>query len=98
MSFEEKVFTEKLDALRYSREQSGQFFEATVPYGKGPESVYIVAVSEHRAKLALVGYLMGLKKWPKKKQDEEYIAALEAEAEKAKQVDADKKKQDLDLP
>lgn len=98
MSVEEKVFTEKLEALRYNREQSGQFFEATVPYGKGPQSLYIVAVSEHRAQLALVGYLMGLTKWPKKKQDEEYIAALEAEADKIKQAEADKKKQDLDLP
>lgn len=97
MSVEEKVFTEKLEALRYNREQSGQFFEATVPY-KEPKTLFIVAVSEHRAQLALVAYLMGVTKWPKKKQDEEYIAALEAEADKSKQAEAEKKKQDLDLP
>lgn len=79
---EEKVFTERLAALRYNREQSGQFFEATVPYKDEPKTLYIVAVSEHRAQIALVEHLMGLTKWTKKKQDEEYIAALEAETNK----------------
>lgn len=75
---EEKVFTDKLSALRYNREQSAQFFEATIPYKDEPKDVYVVAVSKHRAQVALVDYLMALQKWPKKKQDEQYIAALEA--------------------
>jgi len=88
---EEKVFTDKLEALRYNREHSGQFFEAIVPYKDEPETLYVVAVSEHRAQLALVAYLMDVTKWTKKKQDEEYIEALEAESDK-------KKQQDVDLP
>jgi hypothetical protein len=78
---EEKVFTDKLAALRYNREQSGQFFVATVP-GEQPKTVYVVAVSRHAAQIALVAYLMGLEKWTKKQQDEQYIAALEAETVK----------------
>ena len=78
---EERVFSDKLAALRYNREQSGQFFEATVPY-KEPKELYIVAVSEHRAQIALVDYLMDVNKWSKKKQDEQYIAALEEESRK----------------
>lgn len=79
--FEEKVFTELLPALRYNREQCGQFFEATVP-GKEPKTVYVVAVSLHRAQIALVDYLMLVTKWTKREQDEEYINALEVEASK----------------
>lgn len=79
--FVERVFTDRLSALRYNREQCGQFFEATVP-GEEPETVYVVAVSVHRARVALVIYLMSVEKWTKKKQDEQYIAALEAEAAK----------------
>ena len=78
--FEEKVFTNKLEALRYNREQSGQFFEATVP-GEEPKTVYVVAVSKHRAQIALVDYLMDVTKWSKRKQDEQYIEALEATQE-----------------
>lgn len=81
---EAKVFTDKLEALRYNREQSVQFFEATVPYKDEPKKLYVVAISEHSAQLALVAYLMGVTKWPKRKQDEQYIEALEAEAAKAK--------------
>jgi len=87
---EEKVFTDRLPALRYNREHSGQFFEATVP-GDEPHTVYVVAVSLHAAQIALVAYLMNVTKWTKKKQDEQYIAALEAESDK-------KKQQDVDLP
>ena len=78
--FAEQVFTDKLAALRYNRGQSGQFFEATVP-GDEPTTVYVVAVSLHRAQLALVAYLMGVTKWSKRKQDDEYIEALEATQE-----------------
>ena len=81
---EAKVFTDKLEALRYNRVQSGEFFEATVP-GEKPQTVYVVAVSLHSAQLALVAYLMGVTKWPKRKQDEQYIAALEAETVKAEE-------------
>ncbi len=83
---EEKVFDDKLAALRYNREQSGQFFAASVP-GEEWKTVYVVAVSLHAAQLALVDYLMDVTKWSKKKQDEQYIEALEAEA--AKKLDAD---------
>lgn len=79
---EAKVFTDKLAALRYNREQSVEFYETTVP-GEKPQTVYVVAISLHSAQLALVAYLMGVTKWPKKKQDEQYIASLEAEADKA---------------
>lgn len=78
---EEKVFTDKLAALRYNREQAGQFFEATVP-GEEPKTVYVVAISLHRAQMALVAYLMDVTKWSKKKQDEQYIDAMEAKIEK----------------
>lgn len=78
---EEKVFTDKLAALRYNREQSGQFFEASVP-GEEPKTVYVVAVSLHRAQITLVDYLMDVTKWSKKKQDEQYIASMEAKMEK----------------
>ena len=84
---EAQVFTDKLAALRYSREQSGQFFAASVP-GDERKVVYVVAVSLHAAQLALVDYLMDVTKWSKKNQDEQYIEALEAEA--AKKLDADK--------
>lgn len=127
--FEEKVFTDKLSALRYCRENSGQFFEATVPsyglrdaalfvcntisdcetagnvekYGSRADAIafhaphimsrcrleiekdntlYVVAVSLHRAQVALVAYLMGVTRWTKKLQDEHYIEALEFEAAK----------------
>lgn len=83
---EEQVFTDKLAALRYNRAQSAQFFSATVP-GDEPKELYIVAVSLHRAQMALVAHLMGPMKWTKKMQDEEYIASLEAET--AKKLDAD---------
>ena len=73
---EGRVFTDKLAALRYNREQAGQFFEATVP-GEEPKTVYVVAVSLHAAQIALVAYLMDVNKWSKRKQDEQYIAALE---------------------
>lgn len=83
---ETQVFTDKLAALRYSREQSGQFFVASVP-GEARQRVYVVAVSVHAAQLALVDYLMDVTKWSKRKQDEQYIEAMEAEA--AKKPDAD---------
>ena len=83
---EEKVFDDKLAALRYNREQSGQFFAASVP-GEERKVVYVVAVSLHAAQLALVDYLMDVTKWSKKKQDEQYIESLEAET--AKKLDAD---------
>ena len=83
---EEKVFTDRLAALRYNREQSAQFYAATIP-GEEPENVYVVAISLHRAQIALVAYLMGLTKWSKKQQDEAYIAALEAEAAKPEDKD-----------
>lgn len=73
---EEKVFEDLLEALRYNRQQSGQFFEAHVP-GENPRTVYVVAVSLHSAQLALVAYLMGVTKWSKKQQDEAYINAIE---------------------
>jgi len=79
---EERVFTDKLIALRYNREQSGQFFEATVPEGENPRQVYIVAVSLHSAQLALVDYLMDVTRWLKRKQDEQYIASLESWTDK----------------
>jgi hypothetical protein len=82
---EERVFTDKLAALRYNREQAGQFFVASVAYLDEPETLYVVAISEHRAQLSLVAYLMGVTKWSKKKQDEEYTAALEEEFDKNKQ-------------
>lgn len=85
---EVRVFTDRLAALRYNREQSGQFFEATVP-GEEPKTVYVVAVSLHAAQLALVDYLMDVTKWTKKQQDEQYIAALEAETAKKQQEDKD---------
>ena len=77
---EGRVFTDKLEALRYNREQSGQFFVASVP-GEERQRVYVVAVSLHRAQIALVDYLMDVTKWSKKKQDEQYIEALEATQE-----------------
>lgn len=131
---EARVFEDKLAALRYNREQAGQFFSATVPgkelvtaleavcnaisecetvgsvhnYGSRAGAldaaasdiiarcrksldgltdtgrvVYVVAVSLHAAQLALVDYLMEVTKWTKKKQDELYIAALEAETSKS---------------
>jgi hypothetical protein len=80
--FEERVFTDKLLALRYNREHGGGFFEATVP-GEEPKTLYVVAVSKHRAQVALVAYLMGITKWTKKKQDEQYIVALEGEMDKS---------------
>ena len=79
--FVERVFTDRLPALRYSREHFGQFFEAIVP-GEEPKTVYVVSVSRHRAQVALVAYLMDVTKWSKKKQGEQYIAALEAETVK----------------
>ena len=83
---EERVFTDKLTALRYNREQSGQFFEATIPLEMDePQTVYVVAVSRHRAQIALVAYLMNVTKWSKKKQDEQYIEALEATQEDKEQ-------------
>ena len=78
---EERVFTDRLTALRYNREVSGQFFEATIPMDE-PQTVYVVAVSRHRAQFRLVEYLMGVTKWSKRKQDEQYIAALESESRK----------------
>jgi hypothetical protein len=83
---EEKVFTDKLAALRYNREHAAQFYVATVP-GEEPKQVYVVAISLHRAQVAMVAYLMGLTKWTKKQQDEAYIAALEAEAAKPEDKD-----------
>lgn len=87
--FEGQVFSNRLAALRHNRLMAGQFFVATVP-GENPRSVYVVAVSLHAAQLALVDYLMGVTKWSKKKQDEQYIAELEAETAK--------KQEDVDLP
>lgn len=94
MRIEGRVFTDKLTALRYNREQSGQFFEATIPGvvgsvftedEKNPIKAYVVAISKHRAQIALVEYLMGVTKWSKKKQDDEYIEALEATQEDKEQ-------------
>ena len=82
---EEKVFTDKLAALRYAREQVGQFFVASVPGDEGRQRVYVVAISLHRAQIALVDYLMDVTKWSKKKQDVEYIAAMEAKMEKGEE-------------
>lgn len=84
MKGEDKVFTDKLAALKYSRQNEGMFFEANVPSTEAGEPampIYIVALSEYRARLVLVDYLMPITKWAKKRQDDEYIAALEAEAE-----------------
>lgn len=84
MRVEGRVFTDRLTALRYNREQAGQFFAASVP-GEEPKIVYVVAVSLHAAQIALVAYLMDVNKWSKRKQDEQYIAALEAETNKGEE-------------
>ena len=84
--FEERVFTDKLTALRYNRTHSGQFFEANVP-GEEPQTLYVVAVSKHRAQVALVDYLMGVTKWSKKQQELQYIAALESVAKSEEDED-----------
>ena len=84
---EVRVFTDRLAALRYNREQAGQFFSAIAQ--QEPKTVYVVAVSLHAAQLALVDYLMDVTKWTKKQQDEQYIAALEAETAKKQQEDKD---------
>ena len=84
--FEERVFTDRLSALRYNREHCGQFFKATVP-GEEPTILYVVAISKHRAQVALVSYLMDVTKWKKKQQDEQYIAALEDEMDDKSEED-----------
>lgn len=83
---EEKVFESKLEALRYNREHGVQFFSANIPGNeeRGPKKVYVVAVSLHRAQIALVDYLMDLTKWPKRLQDDSYIEELELASQEEK--------------
>lgn len=83
---EAKVFTDKLAALRYVRGTTSKFYETWCVLDEATETknkpLYVVAASEHQARLALVDFLMPLKKWNAKQQDREYIAALEAEADR----------------
>lgn len=81
--FESQVFTDKLASLKYCRENDGKFYAATIP-GKKPELVFVVAVSQHQATLALVSYAMPLKQWNKKDQESNYINELEKAAEAGK--------------
>jgi len=80
---QEKVFDNQLEALRYNRKHSAMFFTAKIPpRGEDQEkTVYIVAISLHRAQIALVDYLMDITKLSKKQQDEAYIKELEATSE-----------------
>lgn len=77
---EGRVFTDKLEALRHLRTSAGKFFETSGWVGEaGKKPLYVVAASEHQAKLSLVQYLMPLGKWDRKKVNDQYIAALEDE-------------------
>ena len=88
--FEAQVFTEKLAALKFCREEEKEgavyFAEVEIPApdAKLPSialsEVYVVAVSEHAAKQALLDFLMPLKKWAKADRDSQYIEALEEAA------------------
>lgn len=86
---EGQVFTDKLEALRHFRGSAGKFFETSGVVEETRKPLYVVAVSEHQAKLALVEYLMPLKKWDRKEMDRQYIAALEDEMAKKPEVDRD---------
>lgn len=75
---EGQVFTDKLEALRYTRGSAGKFFETSgVVDGTERQPLYVVAASEHQANILLVEYLMPLKKWDRKTVNGLYIAALE---------------------
>lgn len=76
---EAKVFTDKLEALRHVRSSAGKFFETSGVVDTEKQPLYVVAASEHQAKMALVEFLMPLKKWDRKTVDKQYIAALEDE-------------------
>lgn len=75
---EGKVFTDKLEALRYARGSAGKFFETSGIMEDAPH-LYVVAASEHQANLLLVEYLMPLDQLNRKQVNEQYIAELEDE-------------------
>lgn len=86
---ESKVFTDKLEALRHHRGSTAKFFETKSAgnHLEGPHPLYVVAPTEHQAKLSLVEYLMPLTKWDRRTVDRQYITALEEEAAKKSDVD-----------
>lgn len=87
---EGQVFTDKLEALRHARGSAGKFFETShVTHEQEKQPLYVVAASEHQAKLLLVEYLMPLAKWDRKKVNEQYIVALEDEMENKSEEDKD---------
>lgn len=79
-----QVFTDKLEAFRHARSAAGKFFETSGVVDTDKQPLYVVAVSEHQAKLSLVEFLMPLVKWDRKKVNEQYIVALEGEMDKSK--------------
>lgn len=73
-------------------EAAGQLGTGTELYQKvtqaldaGSKSVWIVAISEHQAKLAIIGYAHPMEKVAKKDRDSRYLDLLESAAETPKE-------------
>lgn len=73
------VFDKELDAIKNSRDRELPLFSAT----NENKQVWIVAVSEHQAQLALVNYIWPMFKLTKKFRDIRYMKLLEEAVEKS---------------
>lgn len=75
------VHDNELAAIRDSRERDVPVFKTS--HKTTGDSLWIVAVSDHQAKLAMVDYLWPLEKMSKRDRDEQYTRLLEKQLSQA---------------
>lgn len=73
------VHDSELVAIKDSRQRDLSIFKAT--YSTTGQSVWVVAVSEHQAKLAVLDRVWPMEKYTKRERDERYTRLLEEEIE-----------------
>lgn len=74
------VFVEELPAIKDSRDRDLSIFFAK--RNDGGDVAWVVAATEHQAKMALIDYVWPMTKYTKKERDERYTRLLEIEVSK----------------
>jgi hypothetical protein len=73
------VYDSELAAMKDSRQRDMPVFKAS--YNTKGESCWIVAVSDHQAKMAMIDRVWPMEKYTKRERDERYTRLLELECE-----------------
>lgn len=73
------VHDSELAAIKDSRQRDLPVFKAS--YNTKGESLWIVAVSDHQAKMAMLDRVWPMEKYTKRERDERYTRLLELECE-----------------